>query len=773
MTLLALLAAGWMSIAGQAQTVTGTVRDTTGAVVPGASIVARAPAAPELSTTADGQGRFALNLPAGSYVLFISAENFRTVRVSPAANGTPLDITLSPALDASVTVTAGRLDQRLTDVAATVSVVDRTRLDRSPAMTTDDALRQVPAFSLFRRSSSIAAHPTAQGVSLRGIGPSGVSRTLVLLDGVPFNDPFGGWVSWTRAPRAALDRIEVVEGSSANLFGNYAMGGAINLVTRRPVQPWVEGTLQYGQRQTAALDASAVVRTRGWTVVIDTGGFRTDGYAAVVPEERGRVDENVSAESRRLYGSVRHAFSNGATIQGRADVFDESRQNGKRSTIDSTPEQNDTGWTSFSGAVRLPMPGNSELRATAFGDRVRFRSNFLAVPAAVPARSIGRMTLNQFVPSSGIGWAAQWTRAASRWSVVSGGVDWRSVEGESREDGLDAQSGTRVVLRRASGGAQQNLGAFIQNVITPVSPLVLTVAVRHDRWTNERGHNFETDESGAPTAGNRPALEKREDHFTAPRVSVLYKARPGLSGWSSVGWGFRAPTLNELYRQFRVGAVLTLANEKLGAERLRSVEAGVRFTPLPSVLLRGAWFDNVLEDAVSNVTLPTSPSGNVQQRQNLGLTRVRGAQADAEWHPSSTIVMSAAYIYNDAVVREFDASPALIGKRLSQVPRHRAAAQVSITYPRVGELAVEALAAGRQFDDDLNLRAIPGRGEAGLPPVATVNLLASRRVGRGSTLFAGVQNLFDARSYTGTLPTTIGAPRTVSVGVRWRPSSHR
>ena len=692
-----------------------------------------------------------MTVPAVPITLIVSANHFRSVsRQLEAGLGLPLEIILAPAIDTSVTVTAGRIEQQLTDVAATVSIVDRSRLDRSAAMTTDDVLREVPAFSLFRRSSSIAAHPTAQGVSLRGIGPSGVSRTLVMLDGVPFNDPFGGWIAWTRVPRASVDRIEVVEGSSANLFGNYALGGAINVVTRTATaEPWINAALQYGQRQSPAVDLSAGLRRGKWTALFETGGFRTDGYPVVTAGERGLVDEKVSAESTRVYGTAGYAFSPRAEVRLRGDIFDESRQNGKRSTIDSTPEQNETRWSSFGATARTILAGSSELRTTVFADRVRFRRNFLAVPAATPARSVGRMTLNQFVPSSSLGAAVQWTRAAGNRSMLTAGADWRRVEGESREDVLDPQTGTRVVLRRASGGAQRNAGAFIQDVITPVSPLVLTFAVRHDRWTNDHGHNLETDDSGAPAAGNRPELADREDHVTTPRASALYKATTTTSLWTSIGWGFRSPTLNELYRQFRVGAVTTLANEALGPERLRSVEAGVRFTPRPSLLLRAAWFDNALSDAVSNVTLTGTATVVVQQRQNLALTRVRGIEADGEWRPSSRASVSLAYIYNDAVVRAFDANPDLVGKRLPQVPRYRATAQFFVAHPRVGELAVNVQAAGRQFDDDLNVRAVPGESEAGLPPFATVSVLGSRSVGRGVTLFAGVQNVFDQRSFAG------------------------
>ena len=353
MTSLALIVASWLSV-GQLLTISGTVRDPTGAVIAGASVIARSNDSLERTTQTDAQGQFTMTVPAGPITLIVSANQFRSVsRRLDAGPGLPLEITLSPAIDTSVTVTAGRIEQPLTDVAATVSIVDRSRLDRSAAMTTDDVLREVPAFSLFRRSSSIAAHPTAQGVSLRGIGPSGVSRTLVMLDGVPFNDPFGGWVAWTRVPRASVDRIEVVEGSSANLFGNYALGGAINVVTRTATaEPWINAALQYGQRQSPAVDMSAGLRRGRWTALVETGGFRTDGYPVVTAEERGLVDENVSAESRRVYGTAGYAFSPRAEVRLRGDIFDESRQNGKRSTIDSTPEQNETRWSSFGASAR-------------------------------------------------------------------------------------------------------------------------------------------------------------------------------------------------------------------------------------------------------------------------------------------------------------------------------------------------------------------------------------------------------------------------------------
>ena len=131
-----------------------------------------------------------------------------------------------PPFADTLVVTAARAPERLTDAVAPTTVLTREDLARSPGLTLDDQLRQIPGFSLLRRSSSLTAHPTSQGVSLRGLGPSGASRTLVLFDGVPLNDPFGGWVYWNRLPLSSLESVEVARGSLSQLYGSAAMGGS-------------------------------------------------------------------------------------------------------------------------------------------------------------------------------------------------------------------------------------------------------------------------------------------------------------------------------------------------------------------------------------------------------------------------------------------------------------------------------------------------------------------------------------------------------------------
>jgi outer membrane receptor protein involved in Fe transport len=236
--------------------------------------------------------------------------------------------------------------------------------------------------------------------------------------------------------------------------------------------------------------------------------------------------------------------------------------------------------------------------------------------------------------------------------------------------------------------------------------------------------------------------------------------------WGDLGGGFRAPTLNELYRQFRVGTVLTLANNQLGPERLVSGQVGVSLEPVRRLTWRTTWFDNRIKNPVSNVTLSTVGANVTQQRQNLGRTKIRGVQTDAEYRIGSAWRVSGGYLYNRAEVVAFDANPVLIGKELPQVPRHRGSAQIEYADPRYLNVAFSVQALGRQFDDDQNLRVVPGYATPGLPNYTLLSLTAARRVNRHLELFAGVQNLTDREYFVGTLPTTIGTPRLVNAGVR-------
>ena len=149
-----------------------------------------------------------------------------------------------------IVVSATRTQMKLSDLPGSAVSLSAEDLQANPALTLDDLLRQVPGFTLFRRSSSRVSNPTSQGVSLRGIGASGPSRALVLEDGVPLVDPFGGWVYWDRVPRTELASVEVLRGGASSLYGSDALGGVIQFVTRTPTSTAATVDLSYGNENT-------------------------------------------------------------------------------------------------------------------------------------------------------------------------------------------------------------------------------------------------------------------------------------------------------------------------------------------------------------------------------------------------------------------------------------------------------------------------------------------------------------------------------------------
>src|SRR5215467_1805325 len=750
-------------------TLSGIVKDTSGAVVPGASIVARTSEG-ERAAVSGTDGQFIIEAPgSGTVTLVVRAPGFAEKQQTVEPNANAITVTLEPSsLREDITVTAARTEQRLADVSASVSVLRSVDIKQSPAVAVDDVLRQLPTFSLFTRSSSISSNPTSQGVSLRGLGPSGVSRTLVLLDGVPFNEPFGGWVYWTRVPLESTERIEVVDGPSANVYGNYALGGAINISTARPAPQMVDVRTQYGNRNSPKFDFFAGDVWGKVGVLVDGSFFRTDGFPIVIANERGAVDDQSNDAFKNV--NVKANFTATPNLNGfvRVGRFHEDRDNGKHSTFDGTEEGNNTTWKYVSGGIRSVLPDQSGLEVNAFGNFEDYFSNFLAVPAATPARSIGRMSLNQTVPTKDTGGMVSWSKSFSK-NLFQAGTDWHWVDGESQENGLNATNGLTVNLHRASGGTQRNVGAYVQDMIAPVNNLEVTLSARVDSWSNYNAHNTEVNyPSLTPTVNNAPTLPGQDDTVVTPRAAAIYHANSIVSVWGDIGSGFRSPTLNELYRRFSKGTVLTLPNFSLGPERLVGGELGVNLAPMKNVTARITWFDNRVHNPVSNVTIATSGANVTVQRQNLGETEIQGVQFDAEYRITKNWRVSGGYLFDHATIVDNPANPAIVGKFLQEVPENRGTFRITYSDPKVASITFGIQAVGLQYDtgDDTNTRAVPGYSYPGLPAYATTELSISRALGRNVDVFFAAQNLFDKEYIVATLPTTIGSPRLVNGGVR-------
>ena len=299
-----------------------------------------------------------------------------------------LRIVLRPASFAdSIVVTADRGTSRLPS-AASATVLTSAELPNTASGALDDVLRQTPGFTLFRRSSSRTANPTTQGVTLRGVSGSGASRTLVLADGVPLNDPFGSWVYWNRVPLAAIDRVEVVRGGAGDLYGADALGGVIQVLTFSPTRPRLRASVDGGSHSTGRGSLFGGTRLGSWTATAAGEWVRTDGAITIDPAVAGPVD--VPADSDYSTGFVSLGTSHDQWRASlRLSAYSEDRNNG-------TPVQvNTTDWRQLSAEAGGVVAGGAWEAHVAGGSQDYYQT-FSAVAAD---RRTERLTTVQTTPS--------------------------------------------------------------------------------------------------------------------------------------------------------------------------------------------------------------------------------------------------------------------------------------------------------------------------------------------------------------------------------------
>ena len=735
----------------QAPRPVGFVVDQTGAPVAGAAVSIKAASGIIYRATTDDVGRFTFDrsIPTDATIV-IESRGFALFerRLAEALNASgQLRIILLPApLSEAVTVTATRTETRLSDVAGSMVVLSSRDVSTTAAATLDDALRQIPGFTLFRRTGSRAANPTTQGVSLRGVGASGASRALVLADGIPLNDAFGGWVYWGRVPREAVEQIEVLRGGASSLYGSSALGGVVNIITRRPYANAFSLQASYGNEETPEASLFAARKRGRWSASIGAEFFRTRGYVTVAENERGRVDVPAGVRRSTIELTVAREITSGARAFLRGSLFGEARTNG-------TPLQfNRTHTRQLSAGLDWQDESAGAFNIRAYGGTQGYDQTFSAVSAD---RENETLTRTQRSPSQFKGFSAQWSRGLGRHQTLVSGLELQEVRGASDE--IIFAAGRPASLADA-GGRQRNLGLFIEDLINVNSSLLLRVGARMDRWRNTDA--FQATRALATGTGSTGIFPDRTETAFSPQGSVLYRMTDSLSLNASVYRAFRAPTLNELYRGFRVGDVLTLSNENLRAERLTGGEAGGRFVSQNRRLTAHAtFFWTEVTRSVANVTLRVAPGLITRQRQNLGRTRSRGLELETDVQLSNTWSVSGGYLFVDASVLEFPVNMALEGNRLPQVARHSFTFQARYINPSSFTLAFQGRASSTQFDDDQNL--FP------LDAYFTLDAFLSRRVARNLEAFVAAENVFNQRYTVGRTPLrTIGPPLLLRVGLR-------
>jgi outer membrane receptor protein involved in Fe transport len=663
-----------------------------------------------------------------------------------------------------ITVTADRLPNAESSAPFTVHVLDTDELRRAPQLRLDDILRaQVPGFTLFRRNSSRTANPTTQGVTLRNFGPSGAGRTLVLLDGIPLNDPFAGYVLWSEVPPESVESVIVQPGGGAGLFGNAALAGTIFLVSQRidETSAFAEGSV--GDHETWQADFGGSVAHGPLAIGAFVERFSTGGYPVIAAGQRGPVDTNASADSELFDLRGDWQINVDTSLRVHARRFYDERSNGTELT------HNDTFGADVSAVLTTKFPAQSgELQLSAYGQRRKFRSTFSSINET---RTVETPALDQYdVPANAAGGSAVWSMSAGGGHHLTFGSDYRWVEGETNERFF--WTGTRFTRLRNAGGEQAFVGAFAEDTWTICDRLTLVGGLRFDHWELFEGFRRETErDSGSVRLDSR--FPDRDGNELNGRLGVRAEATDELTFRAAAYTGFRVPTLNELYRPFRVGNDVTEANAELKPEHLIGAEAGAEWQVTKTCSVSASALINRMEDAVGNITIGVGPGtfdpggfipagGVLRQRQNVDLVIAPGFEATADWQLCPSVRLKGSYLFTHPTI-ERAVDPLLEGKLLAQTPEHVFTAGVDWRPVTKLMFSAQLRYNDRQFEDDQNTRV--------LAPFTTMDAAVMYDISARASCSVRVENLFDKEIETGKSANglmSIGAPRLLTFQFRWQ-----
>ena len=666
----------------------------------------------------------------------------------------------TPPTVETVVVRSIRLPAAPSGRAFSIIRLDHDALQISPRL--DEALKQAPGFSLFRRTSSLAANPTTQGVSLRAIAGSGASRALVTLDGVPQNDPFGGWVIWSALPSAAIDSAALVRGAGAGPYGAGALTGVVALSEMDQVPGGIAADASYGSLGDVQGQAVASARFGSASLLVSAAGESAHGFVPV-RNGNGAADRPLTlhdwSSSARLTDDI-----GPGELAVRFAAFQEDRGAGLAGAGSrATGEQGSVSYT-------------VEPTATALGWRVQGWVNSSGLEntsvAIAPNRATATPSNNQYAtPAIGYGFNGAVRRATADYSWEIG-ADVRAASGQSEE--LYSYVSGKFTRSRITGGSSLVGGVYVEGTRN-FGPWMLTANARVDGWETYDTHRVERlISTGVPSFNKHPA----DRGGVQPTARVGLRRDMGDNNYlrTAAYIGFRPATLNELNRPFRVGSDLTESNPALQPEKLYGVEVGAgNDSP------RGGWsltaFANRLQDAIINVTVakgpiadPFDPVGNfvaaggtLYQRRNVNHVDALGIEAEAHRAITTTRNARVAADYTYARVDGGSAAPQLTGLRPAETPRFAATAGLDWrALPRL-TLSADARYESTRYDDDQNTRR--------LDPGVTANARITFAVTPSFNVYVAGANLFDAEIETGRTAANVisyDAPRTVKVGVSFR-----
>ena len=608
---------------------------------------------------------------------------------------TPADTTMRSLT--AVVVSATRASTTLERVPLHATVVSRAEILKSPAQTLDQLLRDIPGMNL-PGAPYYTTDPTGQQTKMRGVTNS---KVLMLVDGIPVHDPFYSTTQWFKIPLSSIERVEVLRGGSSSLWGNLAVAGVVNIVTRKPIDETAQADISYQSMNTTVASLSKnLAFANGISMRLSGDALRTDGYQTTPDAFLNTVPGKTASSATNQNAQVSLYYTPAGSFTGflRAGYHRSNEDVGGYqygANLQKGPDAA-AGFTKFLGE-------NARADVRAWGQYVSFDKSNGAGCYLASATNCNTTAINsplvQYANSHddnpyrelGASGVLSSVGAVGPLASAQAGVDFRSVGGEDRATTYNRPTTSSVssatINRTNFGrGTQRFGGLFAQAKVSPVDRFEATVSLRYDYWTNTGGivqmTKYTNGAAGATSGGS--IADSHETSFD-PSVSARLDVAKGLSLRGAAYKSFRAPGLNNLYRSFSSTTSITIANALLEPERLKGGEVGADWRT-KSLDVGATWFQYNTSGLIASYKIPNAQAAPAAVVAICGATLAncpatvnfntngqdaisRGLELSGAWRVAPRLSIDGGYTYTDSHYSSATTGDP-IDAQLGAVPKH-------------------------------------------------------------------------------------------------------
>ncbi len=641
------------------------------------------------------------------------------VAADDAAPGTIRDYELE-----EVVVTTSRRDTVVSDIPASVTIIDSKQLEGNPVKTIDDVLRSVAGVDVW---GSDLADQGFRSVTIRGVGGGNKQqRTLVLLDGIPINDTWAGWVAWSQVPKEDVERIEVVRGPFSSLYGPYAFGGVINIITKKPVLEPIGGLAKgtYGENHTWSGygQLSGTFLDEGFGAYASGRVTCSDGYL-IAPEEEPNRSRNAYTIGN-FYGQGFYHIDNRSYLRLSTGYLHEQRNRGHPfSNVDPreivranlTYRRNVPNGLSWLGIFYYQF----ENQRIEFDNRTTHSTLEHVEKSKKPF----------------FGAILQPSLLLADWNTLTIGAEFKYHK-VTLEDGYLTSS-----REKGTQGKQKYGGMYFEDEMFFFDDrMILNLGARYDWWKSFDGATFDTDPSGfQPFDRSYPS---RDFASFNPKLGVSYHLTQSTTFRGSVGTGYRAPSTSELYADLTRGLTLLRGNPDLDPERILSYEVGIDQAFGEYGYLSITLYRSRLDNLISNRTIERIPGGpgparDIRQQDNISKVRGQGINLELQCDITQELSGFLNYTLNESKIIEDDVDPGMEGNFLSHSPFNKLNFGLTYDHPEILTVSTLVSYVDDSYDDNENTEE--------LDAYWTVDVKFARDLGKHVSLAFSIENLFDEK----------------------------